>query len=550
MMSTPSIASPARTEADVPRWYDAAILRIAALVLTFTAAATREVFHLTALTDSDIWLHLSTGSWILQHHAIPRTALFSQFAALPWVDSSWGFDLLTGICYRVFGLAGLPVVLMLLQVAIAIALFTLAGGRRNFWPGVILAALAQCSIATVSPRPAMCSLVLLACELTLLLHARRTGDTRPLLWLPLVFLIWTNLDRQFSYGLLTLVLFWIAIIVEKSGLFSFDDHQARISLRTLGIASAASLLATLISPYGYRSYLPIWLSATNSAADRFFRELHSLRFRRPQDYVLMLLVMAAFFALGRRRSRDLFLISLLIVTAIVSFRFQRDAWLVVVAAVAIIGNAITAGCPRSRAVRDLGGYDAGAPKPAGSVTQRGVIFDTPSSAATSVRAAEAPQKLRFQRLTTAAFVFVILFMLVMHLPARHDIRSGQVFVARISKAFPIGAADFIRVSQPPQPLFNAYAWGGFLTWALPEYPVLIDGRTDLYGDAINLPYFQAINAELPLQSYPAFTQAQTILLEANSPIAQALATLPNFRVAYRDHVAVVLVRTEHSSDQR
>ncbi len=398
---------------------------------------------------------------------------------------------------------------MLLQVAIAIAIFTLAGGRRNFWPAVILSALAQYSISPVGPRPAMCSLVLLACELALLLKARRTGDARSFFWLPLVFVIWVNLDRQFSYGLVALGLFWIAVIIEqlcrRQGITWFETGLPNIPVATMSAAVGASLLATILSPYGYRSYLPALLSATNSASDRFFPELHSLRFRRPQDYLLMLLVMTAFFALGRRRSRDLFLISLLALSAVISFRFQRENWLVLAAAVAIIGNAIPAA---------------------------------------TTAAAEPAQKLRLQKLATAALVFLVIVMLVLRLPGKNDVRSGNVLLLKIARTFPISAADYIRQNHLPQPLFNAYAWGGFLTWALPDYPVLIDGRTDLYGDAINLPYFQATTAAIPLESYPGFTQAQTFLLEANSAMAQALTTLPGFRVAYKDDVAVVLVRNE------
>jgi len=501
--------APAATIRNKPLWYDAALIRTVVLTFTFTTAATYQLLHLTALTDPDLWWHLSTGSWILQNHAIPRTAIFSQFPSLPWVDSSWAFDLLTALCMRIWGLSGLPVLLMLLQVAIAIAIFTLAGGRRNFWPAVILSVLAQYSIAPISPRPAMCSLVLLSCELMLLLNARRTGDPRSLFWLPLVFVIWVNLDRQFCYGLVVLALFWMAIVIEqlcrRQGITWFETGLPDIPIVMTSAAVGASLLATILSPYGYRSYLPAWLNATNSASDRFFPGLHSMRFRRPQDYLLMLLAMTAFFALGRRRSRDLFLISLLAISAVISFRYQRDNWLVLVAAVAIVGNAIPAA---------------------------------------TTAPAEARQKLRLQKLTTTAFVFLVIVMLVLRLPGKNDVHSGELLLLKIGRTFPISAADYIRQNRLPQPLFNAYAWGGFLTWALPEYPVLIDGRTDLYGDAINLPYFQATNATIPLESYPAFPQAQTILLEANSPMAQALSTLPGFRIAYKDDVAVVLVRTK------
>ena len=31
-------------------------------------------------------------------------------------------------------------------------------------------------------------------------------------------------------------------------------------------------------------------------------------------------------------------------------------------------------------------------------------------------------------------------------------------------------------------LFNHFNWGGYLIWTLREYPVGIDGRTNLYGE--------------------------------------------------------------------
>ena len=43
----------------------------------------------------------------------------------------------------------------------------------------------------------------------------------------------------------------------------------------------------------------MWQSATSTAVDRYLAEFHSLRFRQPQDYLLLLLVMTAFFALSR-----------------------------------------------------------------------------------------------------------------------------------------------------------------------------------------------------------------------------------------------------------
>ena len=122
-----------------------------------------------------------------------------------------------------------------------------------------------------------------------------------------------------------------------------------------------------------------------------------------------------------------------------------------------------------------------------------------------------------------------------------DMLADQIGERNLTNGGLYRAADYIRQSRLPQPLLNSYPWGGFLTWYLPDYPVAIDGRSDLYGADINTAYFRLIQAEVPLDSHPAFAQARTILLEANSPMAAALSSLPGYRVVYRDDQAIVLV---------
>jgi len=499
--ASPASAAPAQVHARGP-----ALLQVVAAGALFTVAAAYQARHLSALTNDAIWWHLRTGLWMLQTHSIPRTGLSSQASSLPWIDASWAFDLLSAFAHRLFGLAGLPVLLMLLQVATAVALFVLAlDSSRKFWLAVVLAAVAQCCIVPLQLRPALCSIAFLGVELALLLRARRTGEVRALYWLPLVFLLWVNLGRQFSYGLVVLALFCLAVMIEQlgrqSGWMWLEAPARPIRLSKVGAIAAASFLATFISPYTWHLHALVWQSATNSAADRYFRELHSMRFRQPQEYLLMLLAMTAFFALGRRRSRDLFLISLLIVSAVISFRLVRDNWLVVVVSVAIIGEAL--------------GYEA-----ANALPKRTSRWS------------------RVEKLSTAALVLLVIFAIALRLPTK------MVLLSKVSQNFPVRASDYIRQSHLPQPMFNTYEWGGFLTWYLPEYPVSIDSRIDLYGDALNIAYFKLMLAEVPLESDPSFARARTFLLEAGSPMAQALSTLPGFRVAYQDTQAIVLVRRD------
>ena len=507
-MTTSAIATDAPSRLRVRRWYDSALVRSVALAATFVSAAAWQALHLSALTNNDIWRHLSTGIWILQNHAIPRAGIFSQSSSLPWVDASWGFDLLTALFYRAGGLPGLPLLLLSLQVAVAIALFALAlSASSKFWPAVALAAIAQFCLMPLAPRPALFSIVLLAIELALLMRARRSGDACPLYWLPLLFVVWANLDWQFAYGLLALALFGVTVAVEKLGGRSvrwLARAAPAIPLTRVAAVLAASFLATFVSPYAWHLHATVWQRVTSSPADRYFREMHSLRFRQPQDYLLMLLAMTAFFALGRRRSRDLFLISLLAIASVISFRIMRDNWFVVVCAVAIIGSA----------VRDEQG------DPAPSHLPRG------------------------EKLGVTALVVLVILIVAVRLPGRSDVPVREHLLPEVAATFPVDAADYIQQNHLPQPIFNTYDWGSFLTWYLPEYPVASDSRRELYGDDLTLAYFKLTQAEVPLESDSGFARAQTILLEAGSPMAQALSALPGFRVVYRDNLAIVLVRVD------
>src|ERR1700727_3955970 len=60
-----------------------------------------------------------------------------------------------------------------------------------------------------------------------------------------------------------------------------------------------------------------------------------MRKRRPQEYVDMIMVIGAFLVLGRRRSFDPFNLVIVIAGAAVGFRFQRDAWIAMLPAIAV-----------------------------------------------------------------------------------------------------------------------------------------------------------------------------------------------------------------------
>ncbi len=473
------------------------------LAVLFTAVAALEPFQLLSLANADTWWHLSTGFWMMQNHAVPRTGLFSQCSSLPWVATNWGYEILLAGAYDVIGLGALPVVSMTLLVALAITVFLLArGSAHNFWPAVSLSASAQYAIARPQSQPVYFSMILFAAELALLLKSRRTGCYRPLLGVPLLLVVWANLHITFVYGIVALALLLAAVSIEtlcrRSGVTFFEGYVPTLRLPALAALALGSAVAGTCSPYCYHLYALALKNARSTAYD-YVADLHGITFRRPQDYMLLLLAMAAFFVLGRSRYRDLFQVFLLIGSSLISFAVQRDRWVIALVAVALIANALT---------KDISQF--------GQLNHR-----------TWLRS----------RTATAGLVLIVIAVSAIHIPF-----SREILMRSITNTFPVHASDYIRQNHLPQPLFNEYQWGGFLTWYLPEYPVTIDARTDLYGDDLNLEYFKLINGYVPLESDARFARARTILLKRRSGLADTIRMLPRFTLVYSDDLAMVFER--------
>jgi hypothetical protein len=482
----------------------AGILEVAALTAILSISGIHEALHqtcLTSITNGDFWWHLRVGLGILKTHAVPHTGLYSQASTLPWMAPSWLYDLAVAAGYRMMGLRIVLVAAILFKFALALAVFLLAGGLRGrFWSATILSSVAQYILGNLQPLPLCCSVLALCIELILLMRCRRSGSVKPLYWLPCLFVVWANLDLQFVYGIIALLLFAGTCIVETRGGHDGTLWAGQITaapLKQIGVITGASFGATLITPYGWMPYATFFSQAT-SAANRYFPEYQSLRFRTSQDYVLLLLIMASFLALGIRRSRDPFQIGFLIFATVLSFRAQEDVWLATLVAVAVVSNAVP---------------------------------ETDSS--------QMPSS-TWQCATAAVMGLVVLLVAMMS----YGPRSDQGVLARIRAGFPVAAADYIREQHLPQPLFNSYPWGGFLTWYLPEYPVATDGRSDLYGADFNIQYAKMMNADAHYSTFAPLNQARTLLLEKDSLMGKALPTVTGFRVAYADDVAVVLLRQE------
>jgi len=492
-------------------WYNTPALQIPILILLFTVAAAYESVHLSALTSVDVGVHLRTGYWILQNHAIPRQGLFSQYPGSTWIASSWAYAALLAVAHKLMGLRALPVLLMVMEVGIAIVTFLLARGwRGNFWLAVLLSAASQCAITDLQPAPLTCSIVFYGIELILLFRSHRTRSTKPLFWLPCLFLLWANLHIQFLNGLCVLALFLLAETVEhfihRSGHLWREDYTPIYSPGLFGAILGLSVFATVLTPYSVHLIPEALSDAYSKIAFQYHAEMHPMNFRRPQDFMLLLLLMTAFFALGRQRSLSLFKLGLITIGTLIALRITRDGWFAVLPAIAVIADAVD-------------GEESSSQLPEGE-----------------------RYRIRSVALAVGVPVLAVLVIAGIRIPA-----TGNVLMDRAATRLPVKACDFIRDNHLPGPLFNSEDWGGFLTWYLPEYPVAMDRRLGLYGEEASEEYFETTDGR-NLQAAPTFTGARTILLPKSAGLARALSTFPgltaHYRVLYNDDIAMVLERQE------
>lgn len=479
-------------------------VRLVALTSLFCAAAIYEVVHLSVLLTPGVWVHLRTGVWILQNRSLPHSGLFSQYPNLRWNDFSWASDLLLGGMYRILGLRAIPILLMLLKVALAVVTFLLArAGRASFWGAVALSAIAQYLISDLQPLPYVFSILCFALELRLFIVSRQSGRARDLYWLPVLFLLWANLDIEFVLGLVLLGLFLLTVSTEQlltsSGKSWVSEQIKPLDLRTAGVVALLSFAATFANPYTFHPLVDAWQTLYSHAGFEHFSEMSAMTFRRPQDFLLMLLVMAAFLAFGRRRSLDLFGLITLLAGTLVAFRIQRDGWLAVLPAVAWLAGGMS-----------------------------------PSAEGDAADFAVSPERPWVAGLTAVAVLIAAVF-----------VPTSNTLMNRVSQNMPVKACDYIRANRLAPPLYNAYIWGSFLTWYLREYPVAVDSRVELYGNDRLGKYFETAGGKVLLDSDPAVAEARTLLVEKESAMGKAFVKFPalrsRYRLVYSDDLASVFV---------
>ena len=486
-----------------------ALLRVRAVQLAGLAAFIAFIggfsfYTKLSVIDNDIWWHLKVGDWIVAHMAVPHTGILSRTAAArPWIAYSWGYEVLMSLAYRWFGLMGIGLYGTLLTVAVAYAvfwmLFRLSG---RFWAALLLTSLVCWSfLFNGMPRPVFFSMVLFCVTLTLLLEANRSGRVELLYWLPVIFFIWANLHIQYIYGLFLVGLLMATTVTQRiASTWSIAPGfwlPATLPAWPLLGVFAACVVATMIGPNFYHPYIAVYEYSKAKFAYNVIIELQPLSFRGSSHFVQLALTAFGFFAVGWRKKLDLFKLAMLTICSLVAYRTMRDAWFIAIPAAAC-------------------------------------IVDFPASEGERDRATNWAENLGIS-LAVIALLFVA---------ARGTNFTTRGLDLAISSEYPVNAVNFLRRNPQSGPLYNNLGWGGFLMWYMPDYPVAVDGRNDLYGDELDELFYASQSAESGYLTDPYLNEAGVVVLAADLPLAKILTADPRFQLIYQDSLAVVFARRQ------
>ena len=202
------------------------------------------------LLDPDTQWQITVGQWILDHHAVPHTDVYSfTLRGQPWISTQWLAQVLYAQVYAWAGWSG-PVVLAALGSAATFALLarylvrSLSDGAALVFLSVAFALTAPHLLA----RPHVLALPVMVAWIGELIAAAERREAPSFMLLPLMAL-WANLHGGFVFGLMMVAPIALDCLARaRSG--------ERVALAgRWAIFAALAVVAGCCTPYGWESLL-------------------------------------------------------------------------------------------------------------------------------------------------------------------------------------------------------------------------------------------------------------------------------------------------------
>ncbi len=240
-------------------WFWKKLSFLAGLAATFALFAFVIFSANIEMKDLDLWLHLATGKYILQHQIIPQVDIFScTIAGAPWINHEWLFQVIVYFLYSLWGIDGLSYLQIALVTLTFLFLLWLGYNKeKQLGPIFILLLVLLVYQTRLTFRPDLFSFLFLVLYIYIL--ALKLGE-RSSLWLLLILqILWSNIHGFFIIGPVLIGLGFISEWIKRHIRMPFEwNSVGRLTdeeYTNLKQAFFIVLLACLVNPYGLRGAL-------------------------------------------------------------------------------------------------------------------------------------------------------------------------------------------------------------------------------------------------------------------------------------------------------
>ncbi len=439
------------------------------------------------LNDPDTRWQIAVGQWILDHHAVPTTDLYSfTMHGQPWISTQWLSQVLLAGMFAAFGWAG-PVVLTAAAVATTFALLTRFLSRRLSESATLIFVMVSLALMLghLLARPHVLAMPVMVAWVGGLVAAMDRRGVPSFALLPLIAL-WANLHGGFVLGL--------ALIapIGLDAIFHAERRDQKALLLRWVLFGLAACAASCVTPYGWESLLAARRILNLGAALAMIGEWRAADFGHPGAIELTVL-MAFALVLWRGVTLPPMRIVLLLGFIFMALSHVRNAEVLALLAPLVLAQPLG-----ERLCRPVGGEP---------VARRGLLFASLAVcllAATVVFASKQPY-------------------------APSDRSSPAAAVTELKKL------NLARV-------FNDYDFGGYLISR--GVPTFIDGRTELFGEKLMVDHNNASGLAEPDTLFRMLDDydIEATLLRTQGAAARLLDHLDGWQKVYSDDIATIHLR--------
>jgi hypothetical protein len=453
------------------------------------------IFNRPNVNDPDIWWHLNDAQQTLHGH-IPRADTFSWTArGSAWMDHEWLAEIPFYAAYKTLGLRGLYGFSFLLSsVILCLILYRsakLTGDVKNsFVVGVYCVLL---TVVSFGPRMLLFGWLYMLIML-IALDRFKEGNDKAIWVIPPIFLLWVNSHGSWMIGLA------VYAIIAGAGLVQFDFGQVESrrwsgrQLKTLIIVGLLSVIVLFANPYGYKLVTyPFDMAFHQKLNIEHVEEWASVNFHNARGKIVFIAflgtMICAFLSKKKIALSELLLLLLAFYSGITYVRFLFLA-------------AILISPFLSERIHLFPAYDPKIDKP----------------------------------LMNLLFGVVVLGIILYRFPSEARLAGS------LDEKFPTKSTAYLQQHGIHDHVLTHFFWGGYLERNLPETPVFVDSRVDIYEYNGTLKdYLDLIGIKDPLAILDR-RKIQYVYFYKDEPLVYLLKQTGKWDVQYEDNVSILLKR--------